>query len=307
MMKDRWTRYIVITAGLSFAASSQAALLVDLNASDSGAADTWTSSGGSFPGWYNDEAQHGPPVKATDANGVTYFSVAPAEGGFGFFGGDESGGTQQHVSGDEPQFTLNGTNPGDFTYEIWMRKRGNRLHSAASILGMKSADGNERFTVNLYDGDDEGRIDINMRAAAGPSVLELDVYPLFNKGGDDPFDHFVFAWDNSASTMDVFHGGSNVIPNLSFPGVTLSPSTVFDGTTTFINFANDGTSGGVLRFNGDIARVRIHDEILSQGDIDASFAVGPNGIVPEPGTMALLALGGGMALALRGRRSERNG
>ena len=276
-MSKRATLCIAAGAGLLLAAPSQALLLVDLNAANSGSNGLWVSSAGSFPGWYEDDDQNGAPVKNTDGNGVTYFSTATAEGGNGFFGGDTSGGTQQTPSGNEPQFVLNGSNPGDFSYEVWMRKRGNRIGPVHVILGMKSANANERFILHLWDSDGaESSIDIGMRSeASGTSVFLTDQHGFHNRGDTDPFEHYVFTWDNSASTMDLYHNGTNSFSNLSFPGVTFSPLTVFDGSTLFESFAND--SSGNIRFNGDIARVRIHDEILSLDNIIDSFLLGPNG------------------------------
>ena len=280
-MKNRLTQTIVMTAGLCFAASSPAELLVDLNAAKSGPASLWVSSAGSFPGWYEDDDQQGAPVNLTDTNGVTFFSTASANTSGGFFGGDDSGGSQQHPSGSEPQFVLNGTNPGDFTFEIWMRKRGNRIGPTHDILGMKSANINERFFINLWDSDgNEGSMDIGMRSEAGASqVFHVDQFPLLNRAGDAPFDYFVFTWDNSASSMDLFHNATNGFSNLTFTGVQFSSSTIFNGTTLFESFAND--AAGNHRFNGDIARVMIHDEIIDQATIDLHFSQGPNGL-PEP-------------------------
>jgi len=277
-MKNFLKYSVLLAGGAWFAASSQAALLVDLNAANSGSNSLWVSSGGSFPGWYEDDDQNGAPVKNTDVNGVTYFSTATAEAGQGFFGADDSGGTQQHPSGNEPQFNLNGSNPGDFSFEVWMRKRGNRIGPAATILGMKSANANERFFIHLWDSDGaESLMDIGMRSeASGTQVYLIDQYGLPNRGDTDAFDHFVFTWDNSASTMDLYHDGVVGVSTMSFPGVTFSALTVFDGTTLFNSFANNAS--GNVRFNGDIARVRIHDEILSLDNIVDSFLLGPNGV-----------------------------
>jgi hypothetical protein len=276
-MKKQLTQCITMGVCLWFAASSQAALLVDLNAANSGSNTIWENTATAFPGWYEDDDQNGAPVKNTDVNGVTYFSTATAEGGQGFIGGDDSGGTQQHPSGNEPQFNLNGTNPGDFTFEVWMRKRGNRIGPTATILGMKSANADERFILHLWDSDGaESLMDIGMKAG-GTQVYLLDQFNFPNRGDTDPFEHFVFTWDNSASTMDLFHEGTNGVSNMSFPGVTFSALTVFDGTTLFNSFAN--SASGNNRFNGDIARVRIHDEILTLDNIVDNFLLGPNGTV----------------------------
>jgi hypothetical protein len=280
MMKNLLKYSVLLAGGAWLAASSQAALLVDLNAANSGSNSLWVSSGGSFPGWYEDDDQLGAPVKETDVNGVTYFSTRNDNGCCnGFFGGDDSGGTQQHPSGNEPQFVLNGTNPGDFTLELWLRKRGNRIGADHKIFGMKSPSGDERLTLFLRDsgeGDAESLIDFNMRSSgSGTSVLLLDQHGLPNRSGTDAFTHLVMTWDNSAASMDVFDDGV-LATNLMFAGVSFSALTVFGGTTIFYDFVND--SGGTRRFNGDIARVRIHDEILSLDNIVDNFLLGPNGV-----------------------------
>lgn len=279
---------LIIAAFALMTVSGFAALLVELSANFSGPSGVWKTHLGSFPGTYDGFSEPPAPVKVTDANGVTAFSTASANSGNGFFGGDNGGGSAQAPTGNTPQFVLSS---GNFTVELWVRKRGNRFSGVHNVFSMKAADVSERFLVNLFDAGndaDEGRIDLQMRDDDPTTVNNFDVTPMTNNGADDPFDHFVFTWDNATSFMDVFLDGTEVVSDSFFSGVTLDTTTVWDGTVILNGFAG---SGGNARFNGDISRVRIHDGILTSGQIISSFNSGANASLPEPSTLVMMGLG----------------
>jgi hypothetical protein len=58
-------------------------------------------------------------------------------------------------------------------------------------------------------------------------------------------------------------------------------------------------------FNGSINEFRIYDQALSGAEVAASFAAGPDTIVPEPSGVVLALVGGLSALVLRRDRRRR--
>ncbi|MAE67608.1 MAG: hypothetical protein CMJ18_25410 [Phycisphaeraceae bacterium] len=312
-------RLITFVAAMALVtSSSQAVLLVNLNAADSSAEGPWVSrclfprGGYPVPGAYTAYWQPNGPLRSTNGVGnVKFFTTHDAFGGDGFFGADTTPGSLQTPTGNEPQFVLNGPEPGNFFIELRLRRRGSRFGDSEHVFGMKSENQAEQFIVSLSDGDDDqGAIDIHMKDDDGSAVTHLDQVSLPIRDFEHRFDQLAFSWDNAASLMDVYFNGNLFIEDLAFAGVNLDPASVWNETVIFNRAANDAT--GQSRFNGDFARIRIMDHapvfITTEEWVRESYRRPPNFRygVPEPGTLPLATLCALVLLTTRARSTRRS-
>ena len=304
MSKSMAPRVAVAIALAIIAAPSEAVIVLNLNAKDHSPPGSWRSTCRQtipprFPGDYIAYAQPNGPLRASVAR-TTYYTTHPAFGGGGFFGADTTPGSVQTPTGNEPQFVLNGPDPGDFSVDLWFRRRGPRFGEAEYVFGMKSQNQDEQFIISLSQGgDDEDSIDVTMKDDDGAAITHFDQVSLPVRQFTDRFDHLVFTWDDSTSSMDIYVDGSQVVNDIMFPGVNLNPASVWNETVIFNRSADD--PAGERRFNGDIARIRVFNETNDP----FRYPTDANGKFPEPGTIVLAGTGASALLSRRRRSPKR--
>jgi hypothetical protein len=177
-----------------------------------------------------------------------------------------------------------------FSIEFFIRPDSNTF-TASGIRALYASDdwGSGRFHLNLQSGT--GNVELAMFDNPDPS------WPVFNLGAWAP----VGEWTHFALTYEV--SGSDYTAVFYTNGVERLNTTVA-GTGT-VNFDAIGSSIGAWmnsgtpeRFvSGGLDEFAIYDYALSAGDVASHYAA-----VPEPSSMALLAVGGVSAWILRRRR-----
>jgi hypothetical protein len=128
------------------------------------------------------------------------------------------------------------------------------------------------------------------------SVLEqqLVVPPPLPTGAEH---HIAYVVDYPNRTAALYLDGAEV----GRRSISIDPST-FDQVNDWLGrsqFSPDPF------FNGSINEFRIYDHALSGAEVAASFAAGPDTIVPEPSSVVLALAGGLSALVLRRDRRRR--
>ncbi|MGL4513761.1 MAG: LamG-like jellyroll fold domain-containing protein [Lacipirellulaceae bacterium] len=150
--------------------------------------------------------------------------------------------------------------------------------------------GNRPAAYDLYDGPAAGTSDLAFRFASGPAVLTAgvevhvaSVYDMNNTTG------------GPAGTISIYVDGVLGSQVGMSPGININS---FNDTNNWLGRAafND------RMFAGSFNEFRIYDMAMSAGYLAQSFAAGPNQIIPEPASLAMVVVG---ALGLAGGRRSR--
>jgi hypothetical protein len=199
----------------------------------------------------------------------------------------------------------------NWTFEMWLRRTyvvnsasNGEIHIAR--MGQESGGSGDPWFA-LDNGNDFGggcmgcdntKLDYFLVGPGGfdgfPDVLD-GVLPVVD-ANDGAFTHLLFTYDNSSTTLNVYQDGAQVGNHALTSFNNWSSSAIIDDLDVFLNDIP------ARSFPGDISLVRLHDEVLDSNAIAAAYGLGPNAGVPEPGTLALLGLGG-LLVAMFRRKS----
>ena len=219
-------------------------------------------------------------------------------------------GTQAYFHRTADDRFFNGTlevsaSVADWSLELWVRK---------DVTGEAGVPEDQVF--NIRDASFTEFITVSGQGSAAP-IDEPDFdHRDFNGGGarsqlnnaftwpDDTWQQWVATYQDSEAGLDngvltIFVDGVQVAQNSSQKPRN-EGLTTFDTMGLFVVVPDDWNRG----LSGDLAIVRFYDNILTQGEIDTSFATTALALgIPEPGSLALLACGAGI-LALVRRRNH---
>ena len=106
------------------------------------------------------------------------------------------------------------------------------------------------------------------------------------------------------NTTGLVVGYVNGVQQISFTDST--SDAVFNSASNIINFfQDDNVTGGRESSSGSVDQIRIYDTALSQSEETALGAPKPNGAVPEPSSLTLVATGLVAAMLVGARRFAR--
>jgi hypothetical protein len=283
-----------------FAATASGALLVELNGGNNpGDPDTWVNvapgGSGGIGGEYSFEPNkgssiNGGPPEQMSQGPLTYYTASPTNGANGAWGRMPIGGGFPGTTGNEPPLQI-----ADFTLEIWLRRLGDMIGSEQMIMALLGGFEHSSYPEDPIDqtfaiytqrdnsdtNDADGHLDIIFQGSFdNESDQRVDILPVPITTN---FHQWVFAWNNTSNNLAIYQS-SVLQTNLNFPNTTMLGSALMDNTSIFKARTENTDS---RRFNGDIALVRIYDEVIDQSVIDANFAAGANAGVPPPAGPAL--------------------
>ena len=195
---------------------------------------------------------------------------------------------------------------GAVTFEFWATVA--QTHTWQRLGDFGTSNNGEDTSAS---GSASGYVLITPNSGRFGDGLEITNHPASNAaepnvGLAGPFpvgvpSHIVAVYDHTNTsagpngTMSLYYNGAFIGSNLIDPGLDLR---------TFVNNNNwlGRSQWNDSVFDGSYDEFRVYSDALTAGQVTASFAAGPDVLVPEPGAWAFLGLGG-LAYFLRRRRA----
>jgi hypothetical protein len=261
---------------------------------------------------------------ATDSVGVAHGTVVDAgvptavlAGGVLDLSANTGQGSNSGISEDAYVNLPNGiisaaASGGALTTEIWARSAENR--NWAALFSAGTSNGGEDSSSG---GNGTDYIQLIPRAGAAGNDLRQTTHRA-NVGGEGFVDD-VAGGDLSTTVerhiVSVFDqtGGLPGTVTMYVDGVLIGTAPIAGnaGPEGYLNLAAMNDNNNWLGrsqwpdpiFDGFINEFRIHDSALSAGQVLASFQLGPDSVIPEPASAALLLAGLGGVAAIRRRRA----
>jgi len=255
--------------------------------------DVWSNSG-TIGGSFEPDASTGTPQLGS-LGGVPYYDHTTGESW-----GDAAGSS---ISIPLSSFTVESWirtsgSPGSEN-QLWMLRSGAPQQRTGVFLrhNNEDGDGNLKWVTwenRVIDDSAGNRTFIGPNSGSGLNVHDLDLAVP-----QDEWFHLAVAFDNANDTASVWANGvqvANVTAGLG--SVDFQTSSPFVENTVGIQ---NYLEGGGRAFQGYYNTFRIYDSALSGAEIVQNFNEGA--FIPEPGTLALLSVGG-LVLYLRRRRLQ---
>lgn len=266
-------KFVVLTAAVAMLFASQAgAALVGHWTFDDGAGETAADSVNG-----NDATWMGGSGNNTWVSGLI--------GGATLHNDEDGGNGEEHfATGAIAQ--LAGANK--LTLTIWFNQDSDENNNSTynGLFISRDNDPGSSWGIALEDNGAPRHLDGRIN---GQAVDSADII-----SGDSGWHHAAITWDGTTGTTKVYLDGDVDITT----GSTLVGALV---TSSGWRFGDDSCCGS-REFTGTLDDAGMWDEVLSDGQIKTIYDNGLKGIaIPEPGTLALIGLGG-LAMALRRRR-----
>jgi hypothetical protein len=200
------------------------------------------------------------------------------------------GGTAVHFGGNTYARTPVSFDALPFTFEAWFRYEGT---TAGTIITLVEPAGTQRY----YDLQVGSVVRARTRSDAGNAVSHSGTTVV----NDGEWHHVVVVFTAVGTTntrVTIYLDGQTDTPEVSSLANKVLGSAFFDVTNISIGLTE--RSSPIDPFDGHIDRVAIYDYALSPERIQAHYQAG---LIPEPASLSLLALGGLMLFRRRAGRS----
>jgi hypothetical protein len=268
--------------------------LVNLQAgNNAGDPGVW-SNNGSLGGAFNPRISTGAPVRGNDVDLTAYY--------------DHTGGASW---GDSAGSTVN-IHLESFTVESWIRPTAfpggeNQIYAlragnTRTSAGFRAVDGGERKWIQFELNDTAGNRGF-MRPTTG-SALDISP-PMSLSPTQNEWLHLAMTYQNATTSSagdgvaTVYSNGVQIVQASDLVQYFSPTGDDFNLNTVGIQAHNESPGRA---FEGHYNTFRVYDSALSQAQILQNFTTGPS-LIPEPGTLALLSVGG-LVLYLRRRRLQ---
>jgi hypothetical protein len=187
---------------------------------------------------------------------------------------------------------------GDYSLETWVR-RDEIGPSEDFVFQLKNSSFSTTFLIaKAREANPPEELDFIHQAPAGERSTNLNQF----QWSLDEWQHWVFTYQE-ASSVGADDGVLTIVVNNGTPIVLTGQKPRYTGAPA-VNTAEIFYSGSEWDrgMRGDIALIRLHDEVLDGAAIAASYNQGYVDLnIPEPGSLALLVCGAGMLAAVRRR------
>lgn len=215
---------------------------------------------------------------------------ATVSGGQVHMAGGASGFGGEHVSLPGSSIGINGFS--SVTIETWYTVTNPLQWARVFDFGETTGTGQGTdYIFQTHQSDDNGRIFAAISNTDPGNVGETRAHGSTSALGAGTF-HTAVVFDGVAGSLSFYLNGTLMETN--------STSVVLADLSNDNAFLGRALYNGDATFEGSIDEFRIYDNALTGSEVADSFAAGPVP-VPEPGSMALLGLGGLFAMSRRRR------
>jgi len=209
---------------------------------------------------------------------------------------------------------------GDWTYSMWINKsdpsagQGGGPGSHAGFIG-----GGGFSVYQIRAGDSSSGSSLRGEINSGSNTDSGSAHDPPNSGSAGSFPNAPPIFDGNWHLYSLVKSGPNKADvNHYFDGENASvylgpPGQDFTATANNIDLTGTSphninahrASGRILGPNDKVNKTLFYNRALSPAEIQMNVDAGPNAVVPEPTSLALLGLGGMLMFLCRGRRNRR--